>query len=66
MLVKPNTASKVATLPVAPPESVELTPPETVRKQVRVALLVPLSGPGSAVGQVLLDAATGCIRHRER
>ena len=58
MPVKPNTASKVATLPVAPPESVELTPPETVRNQVRVALLVPLSGPGSAVGQVLLDAAT--------
>ena len=45
-------------IPVPAPETVQLTPPEDVRNQVRVALLVPLSGEGSAVGRALLDAAT--------
>ena len=45
-------------LPAPAPESVQLTPPEDIRNQVRVALLVPLSSNGSAVGQALLDAAT--------
>ena len=46
------------TLPAPAPESVQLTPPEALRNQVRVALLVPLSGAGSAVGRALLDAAS--------
>ena len=58
MPIPPKTAHGIATLPVPAAKSVELTPPENVRNQVRVAFLVPLSGPGRAVGQVLLDAAT--------
>ncbi len=36
---------------------VVLKPPENMKHQVRVGLLLPLSGPRSAVGQKLLDAA---------
>ena len=38
-------------------KKVVLTPPENINAQVRVGLLLPLSGPRSSVGQTLLDAA---------
>lgn len=38
-------------------KKVMLTPPKSRSAQVRVGLLLPLSGPRSSVGQTLLDAA---------
>ncbi len=44
--------------PPPPPPTVELTPPESDEQgPVRVALLLPLSGPNAGVGQSLLNAA---------
>ena len=42
---------------VAVRERIVLTPPRNLDTQVRVGLLLPLSGPRSSVGQALLDAA---------
>ena len=52
----PPPSVEVGTAPAQ--ENILLTPPENLRNQVRVALLVPLSGERSAVGKALLDAAT--------
>lgn len=55
--VPPPAAAPVpgATLPAAP--DVRLTPPPGVVPQVRVAILLPLSGPEAKLGQALLNAA---------
>ncbi len=48
----------VVRLTLAPPLTPPLTPPVTVRPSpVRVAILLPLSGPSAGLGRALLDAA---------
>ena len=41
-----------------PPPQITLTPPETIANQVRVGILLPLSGPRADIGRALLDAAS--------
>jgi len=41
-----------------PPPQISLTPPEEMVNQVRVGILLPLSGPQANIGQALMDAAS--------
>lgn len=43
--------------PPAAAPSVRLTPPPEIANQIRVAILLPLSGPQAALGRTVLDAA---------
>ncbi len=60
-LASPPLASPPPVLSAPLPETgrrrISLTPPPGYERPVRVALLLPLSGPGSGVGQALLHAA---------
>ncbi|MAM68597.1 MAG: hypothetical protein CMM12_07550 [Rhodospirillaceae bacterium] len=41
-----------------PPSQITLIPPEEMANQVRVGILLPLSGPQADIGRALLDAAS--------
>jgi branched-chain amino acid transport system substrate-binding protein len=43
--------------PPAAAPSVQLTPPPEIANQIRVAILLPLSGPQAALGRAVLDSA---------
>ncbi len=55
-----GTPAKPAETPAATPEprgTLELTPPPGVKPEIKVALLLPLSGPHAGLGQGMLNAA---------
>jgi branched-chain amino acid transport system substrate-binding protein len=53
----PPTPEPTPTTPEPAPQ-ITLIPPEKVAKQVRVGILLPLSGPRADIGRALLDAAS--------